>query len=269
VAEHVSYDIIVAPEGEPLVLAGPPGQLTGQVDLHNPGDVNVVLRDAGLSDPNGVLTTRSWRQSLSPLVLRPYQECRVPLTIAVDPTTPPGEYRAELELAGWSRPVVLHVVEVFALTVRPQLFVVMNIPGQPQRKRLIVTNEGNVAFSIGDIGDVNLEDDMISNRTVRVALESWSESVNPEIEGPVLALVRVGREGSYLADGLFVRTLGGKVDVAPGETTAIDLEITLRTELPHNSRYRGRAPLLTRDLEIIVVSSGGPVDGEAPTTSAL
>src|SRR5262249_6776752 len=164
-------------------------------------------------------------------------------------------------------PVVLHVAEVFALTIRPQSFVVMNLPGQPQRKRLIVTNEGNVAFAIGDIGSVDLEDDMLWDRPVRVALEAWREKTPAESAEPVLALIRVEREGSYLPDGLFVHTLSGKVDVAPGETTAIDLEITLRTELPRNSRYRGRAPVLTRDLDIVVVASGGPVDSEAPPTS--
>jgi hypothetical protein len=266
-AENIPYDIIVAPADEPLVLAGPPGQLTGSVGFHNLGNANVVLRDAGLSDPSGVLTTRPVRQALSTIVLRPFQAGRVPLTVAVAPTTPPGEYRAELELAGQSRPVVLHVAEVFALTIRPQSFVIRNLPGQPQRKRLIVTNEGNVAFAIDAIGSVDLEDDLLLDRPVRVALEAWREKTSTASAEPVLTLVRVGREGSYLPDGLLVRTLSGKVDVAPGETTAIDLEITLRIELPRDSRYRGRASVLTRDLDIIVVASGGPVASEAPPTS--
>jgi hypothetical protein len=267
--EPVPYDIIVAREDEPLVLAGPPGQLAGRVELHNRSDVDVVLRDAVLSDQNNVLTTRPLRQSLSPLVLKPYQERRLPLTLAVDPTTPPGEYRAELELAGQRRPVVLHVTEALDLTVRPQSLVVLNRPGQAQRKRIVITNEGNVAFAIGDIGDVDLEDDLLAYRPARLALEPWSESAKQDIEGPVLALIRIAREGAYVEAGASIRTAGDKLELAPGETTAVDLEITVRTELLENTRYRGRAPLLTRNLEIIVVASGDRVESSPATTPAV
>jgi hypothetical protein len=250
---------IATPQDEPLVLAGPPGQLTGQIELDNPGDVVVVLRDAGLKDPSGVLSTTFERQTFSPLVVRAHQKRRAPLTVTLDQTTPPGEYRAELELAGGTRPVVLHVSEVIDLTVRPQSIVVMNQPG-PQRKRIVVTNEGNVSFVIGDLGDVDLEDDMISERAARLALEPWTTTKGEKIEEPVLALLKIASEDAYRDAGLAVHTLGAGLTVAPGDVAVIDLEVTLQVDLPSNSRYRGRTPLLTRTLEFIVVSSGGPLE---------
>jgi hypothetical protein len=263
------YDIIRSPEDEPLVLAGPPRALTGRVDLHNPGDVNLVLRNAGLRDPGGVLIGQPLRHALPLLVLRPHQERNVSLKVAVDPATPPGEYSVELELAGRTRPVVLHVAEVFDLSIRPASLVVANAPGQAQRKQLIVTNEGNVPITVGEIGEVDLKDDMVWDRAVRIAIEPWAGKADVEIEEFVVAVLRVAREEAYQVGSLVVRNLNGRVDVSPGETKVIDLEITLREELPLNSRYRGRAPLLTQDLEIVVVSSNEPLADEPPPVPAL
>jgi hypothetical protein len=267
--EPVAYDFTRAPEDERIILAGPPRQLTGRVDLRNQTDVDVVLRDASISDRSGVLTTRPLRQSLSPVVLRPNQERSVPLTLAVDAATPPGEYAAELDVAGHSRPVMLHVVENFDLTVQPQSIVVLNVPGRPQQKRVVVTNDGNVSFALGDLGDVDLEDDVISDHAVRFVLEPWTGIADQDTEEPVLALLRVGRKRAYRESAVSIRKLGDTVAVAPGETMPIDLEITVRAEMPQGGRYRGRAALLTRDLEIIVVSSGAPVENAAPMKPVL
>jgi len=265
VPEPISYDIIAAPEDEPLVLIGPPKELTGRVELYNPGNVNVVIREAGLNDPRGVLIGQPFHHALPPLVLHPDQGRSLPLSVAVDKKTPPGVYHVDLVLAGRSRSAVLNVTEVFDLTVQPQSIVVLNRPGLAQRKQLIVTNEGNVAFAIGDIGDVDLKDDMIWDRTARVAVEQWGDRANENIEELIVAVIRIAREDAYRTGILSVHNLSGKVEVMPGEMANIDLEITLREELPHNSRYRGLTPILTKDLEIIVVSSGGPVEHVLPT----
>ena len=256
---------IATPDDEPLVLAGPPAKLTGQIDLHNPTDVSVVVRDAGFNDPSGVLRARPGRQSFSPLVVRAHQQQRGPVTISLDPTTPPGEYRAEIELAGGTRPAVLHVTESIDLTVHPQSIVVMNQRGI-QRRRVVVTNEGNVPFAVGDLGDVDLRDDMLSERT-RLALEPVTRAAQVEgkdLDGPVLVLLRLAPADAFREGGLSVRAHGPAVTVAPGETVVIDLDVRLQAELPANSRYRGRTPLLTRDLEFVVVSSSPAQDAEAP-----
>lgn len=256
--EPVPYDVIVAPEGEPLVFAGPPRQLTGRVELHNRSDVDVVLRDAILRDPDKVFSMRPMRQSISPLVLKPYEERRLLLTLVIDPTTPPGEYRAEVELAGQCRTTVLHVSELLDITVRPPSIVLLNRPDQPQRKRIVVANDGNVAFAIGHIGDVDLEDDFLARHTARVVVEPPSQVGKQEVEKPLVVLLRIAHEGAYVEAGMSVRKVGDELDLAPGETMPIDLDITLQKELRANSRFRGRVPFGTRDLEIIVVPSSEP-----------
>jgi len=267
VAER-TYDIIAAPEDEPLVLSGPPQELTGQVELHNPGKVNVIIRDAGLNDPSGVLISRPSRLALPTLVLHPDQGRSLPLTVALDKKTPPGVYHVDLDLAGRSRSAVLNVMEVFKLSVQPKSIVVSNFAGIIQRKQLLVNNEGNVDFTIGDIGEVDLKDDMVWDRAVRLAVEQIADKANLDIEELVVAVLRVTRENAYRPGMLLVHNASGKVALLPGETATIDLEITLREELPYNSRYRGLTPLLTQDLEFIVVSSSGPGEPVKPTRPA-
>jgi hypothetical protein len=261
--------VVGASEDEPLVLAGPPGELTGQILLHNPGDAKVVLRDAGIKDPSGVLRLPSARHPLDPVVLRPDQGDNVPLSISVDPYTPPGDYQVELEVGGRSRAAVLHVHEVFDLTVQPRTLVVVNQTGLAQQKRLTISNDGNVSFTIADPGTVELHDDMPRDRDVlRVAIEPLLDRDKPDLEALVVALLAAAREDGERFGSLAVRTRGGTIEIQPGETKPIDLEITVVDELPSNRRYHGHLPILTRDVDVIVVASGGPVQEEPPPRPA-
>jgi len=250
--------VVGGSEDELLVLAGPPGELSGRIELHNPSDAKVVLRDAGLTDPSGVLQLPTARHRLGPLVLRPDQGGSMPLSIAVDPATPPGAYRAELEVAGRTRPVVLRVAEVFALTVEPRSLVLLNRPGVAQRKQLVVTNEGNVPFSLGDPVTVDLRPDRPREPMLRTALKRFLATEEPDLEEIVAALLAVAREEERL--GAVEVRAQAQVELRPGETTALELELTLQDDLPATRRYRGRLPVLTRDVDVIVVASAGPTE---------
>ena len=256
--EPLPNTLFAAPEAEPLVLTGPPAMLSGRLELRNPGSDNLVLRGAGLNDPSGKLF--ALRRPLPTLVLRPDQRRTVPLAVAVDPATPPGEYWVELDLAGETRPAVLQVTEVFSLSLRPSSIVVTNRPGLVQRKRIVVSNTGNVAFTIGDIGEVDLKDDLAWERAIRIAVEPWSDRDEVDIEKIVVAVLEEVRRRDKRAGNLVVSLPGGPVEVNPGETAALDLEIIVAEGLARRSRYRGRAPLLTHDLEIVVVSSGASIE---------
>jgi hypothetical protein len=249
---------------EPLVLVGPPRELSGRISVHNPGDAKVVLRDAGLNDPSGLLRPPSSRYALPPLVLRPDQGLPLSFSIGLDPATPPGEYRAELELGGQVRPVVLYVAEALLLTASPRSFVIANMPGVPQRMQLIITNDGNVTFTFGNPFIVDLRDDMLRQRSLRGAMESLPGPDNPKFRGLVAALVAATFEEEEPLGTAQVRADAGPVEVQPGETKAVTLEVTVQDELAPNRRYRGRLPVLTRDVELVVVASDGPVPEKAP-----
>jgi KR domain len=89
---EITNDIIAALEDKQLVLGAPPQELTGRVELHDPGKINVVIRDAGLNDPSGMLISRPLRHALPALVLRPDQGRTLPLVVAIDKKTPPARF---------------------------------------------------------------------------------------------------------------------------------------------------------------------------------
>ena len=250
---------------EPVVLVGPPGQLSGRIELHNPGEANVVLRDAGLKDPSGVLRLPAARHGLRPLVLRPDQVGSIQLTVAIDPNTRSGRYAAELELGGGMLPVILEVSELFELTVQPRTLVVIDLPDVPQRKRLLITNTGNVPFSLGDPGDIELHDDRGDDDVVRVVIDPLLHGRKPDLEALVVALLAVARAEPETVGSLEVRAPDRPIEVPPGETAAFELEIKLKDKLPRHRRYRGRLQVLTRDVDVVVVPSGaGERDAVTP-----
>jgi hypothetical protein len=225
--EKASSLVVVGSDDEPLVLTGRPHALTGTLQLHNPSDAKVVLRDAGLRDPSGALRLPEARYRLQPIVLRPDQGGSVLVSVAVDSTTSPGEYRAELEVAGNVRTVVLQVAETVDLSVDPETVVIANRPGVAQKKRLVVTNDGNVPFTIGEPVEVELR------RDVPLAFIRREEQVVGTVEARAPAAI----------------------EVAPGETATIELALTLVEAPPAIHRYRGRLPVVTHDVDVVVVAS--------------
>src|SRR5512143_2092893 len=113
------YDVIRQPASEPIVMVGPPDSLEGELLLHNPGTEKLILRDVRL---RGEAIARRAAEAEGPgelalrrVVLRPGQLRRMPLQLALGPSTPPGEYHGEVQVGGRVRPLVVHVTEVVRL----------------------------------------------------------------------------------------------------------------------------------------------------------
>jgi hypothetical protein len=240
-AEKASSLVVIGSDDQPLVLTGGPHALTGTLQLHNPSDTKVVLRDAGLRDPSGALRLPEARHRLHPIVLRPDQGSSVLVSVTVDPTTPAGEYQAELEVAGQVRTVVLRVAETVDLSVEPGTLVIANRPGLAQKKRLVVTNDGNAPFSIGEPVEVELR------RDVPLSLIRRDEPVIGTVEARAPAAI----------------------EVPPGETATVELALTVVEAPPAIHRYRGRLPVVTRDVEVVVVAStDAPQERSKPKPAA-
>jgi len=183
------------------------------------------------------------------------------MALALDPATPPGEYRTELEMGGHVRSVVLLVSEIIDPRLQPSSLVILNRPGEVQRRRVAVSNEGNVAFTPGEFGGVDLEDDLVAARTIRLMLRPWADLDVPALDHPAVALLPVASEGAFREAGLEVRLVGRPVELLPGATGVVDLELKLQTSLPQGSRFRGQIPVLTRNIDVVVVSSGASAAG--------
>ncbi len=262
--EAESLVFVGASAGEPVLLSGPPRRVVGSVRLRNLQSQTLMVRHAVLTDRSGRLGTLPPRHRFGPAALRTAEERTVPLVIALDPVTPAGEYSALIDLMGQVRPALLNVTEAFVLRVEPDRVVVTNAPERSQHKQLILTNEGNVRLTIGDIGDVELRDDLIQGLDLRGAIAPLLASAPGTSEELVTTLLALVPPRAPAVGHLSARMLGGALHLDPGRSAKIDLEITVAPGLPGHGRYRGRAAILTADLEIVVITSAAPVHHESP-----
>jgi hypothetical protein len=249
-----SQELLDLSEEEPIVLAGEPDSLEGELALKNPGDKRVVLRSARLrpdlvNERGDILAGRE--HAFRPVVLRPGQARRVRVSLGIEPHTPPGEYRGEMEVSGQVRPVIVHVMESILLEVSPTPVVVENRPGEMVKKRVVFTNGGNVPLTITEIGGVPLDDELLECRSLRAALESWENGAGT-VEGFLAESIRQARDALRRAGVLRVHN-PRPFTLSPGNVRAVELEFRVPEGLDRRTRYLGSAALYTSDLEFVLV----------------
>lgn len=247
----------------PIVLSGPPQRLAGLVHLGNPGEGSLVLRHLVLSDTEARLGGAGRRHKLRPVVLRAAEERAVELAIGLDAATPPGEYRVELEVSGERRPAILYVAETVALRLEPAQVVVLEAADRPAVVHVVAMNEGNVPVTIDRIAPVELHDDTARWRPPPGAVGALLDDAGDAAAGDVVALLLalVPARGPAVARAA-IALRGGPVRLEPGEAAGLALEIETPAGLA-GSRLRGRAAILTADLEVVLIPAGErPASGE-------
>jgi hypothetical protein len=194
---------------------------------------------------------------LQPGTLRPGHIGPVSFTLDLNPYTPPGEYNAEVEIAGEVQPVLIHVTERVSLRLRPSEIVIENLPDQKISKRIIATNLGNTPLQIGQIGAIYLDDDLLYCRTLRAAAAAVGDELRPLDE--YLAQILLSAKNVAASSGILrVHNKNGTVVIQPGETLPIDLEINVPPGLDRRVRFRGVAAIYTADVTFIIVPTSGP-----------
>ena len=229
------------------ILAGPPGSVSGFVPFHNLTDDPVIVDQVLIRDPDARETTLS----IEPMAVGPGQRVRVAVTLFLRPQTPPGAYALEATIAGTTAAVVAHVTEARDFTLSPASLVV-DVAGLSVTKTVVVANEGNVPIFVPDYGDVPLYREEGALITLRAMAGGSALDVQAEIDS--------------LPDPdavLGVATKGGRVEIAPGETCAVELSITVPPDLSPASRYLAALPVSLRTLLVAVVPGG--VEPKQPT----
>jgi hypothetical protein len=198
--------------------------------------------------------------------IEPGQSQRVPLTFDLGRHTPPGEYHGELKVGGRTHPLVMHVAEAVRLRVSPDRIVIDRPAGATVFKRVVLSNEGNVPLTIGEIGEVMLGEELMLSLGLRAAVATVNNRTRP-VEELFAEIIRDDARAVVRQVGsLEVYNPDAPVRLQPGEVRPLDLEIRLPEHLQPNSRYRGRLPLYTADLEFVIVPVSAEVnEGEAET----
>lgn len=197
------------PPADLLVFAGPPGQLRAAVTLANTGDRRLAVR--------GLTVRREGAPDLPGLaagVVAPGATSAVPVTIALEPGTGPGDYAAEVELAGIRREAVLRVEPELAMRISPRR--VLADPGS-RDITIVVVNEGNVDVPLGPVARARTDDG------------------GPD-PGPDVTL-----------------TLEHPSTVPAASSLTLDGRLEVPTGLDPTRRHRARVPVGLADLEVLVL----------------
>jgi hypothetical protein len=252
-----------ASEG-PIVLVGQPGALRGDVTLRNSSPERVRLRKLPLAveaeQASRLMAARPGagpQVRLSPGILRPGHTGPVSLSLSLDPYTPPGEYQAEIDVAGRMLPVTMHVTENVDLRISPAQLVLENRPNELIAKRIVARNLGNVPLSIGKIGAVFLDDDLLVCRTLRHAAAAVGDDLRP-VEEYLSRILLSAKQVAESSGILRVHNRSGELTLQPGEVQPIDLDIRIPPTLDRRGRYRGVIALSTASLTFLIVPTSGP-----------
>lgn len=255
--------------GQPISLVGGPLALRGELVVANTEARREVVRTQLLVDDEDGKLRAHRTHRLKAFSLLPNETRTVPIKFRLDRHTPPGEYRAQVDVAGSPYDAVVSVLAVPKLRITPRTIVVANVPDGPTAATIVVRNQGNVALEISDIGGVPLEDDVLACRILRRALAEFDETEDT-YEDFLTETVRQAKRTLEEIRPLRAHVVGSPIVVEPGRTQPVQLEITVPTKLQRRGGYVGSTRLHGARLAFVVVPadrtvSAAPADHDLDT----
>jgi hypothetical protein len=237
---------------EPVVFIGQPHMLTGQLRVTNPGDSRAVLREARIwlsEDDQAGTEPIAFRVRATSV--RAKETRTIPIRLGMDLHTPPGDYRAQLEIGNEQREVTVHVLEHLSLSITPSRVLIPNSSGEKFSTRVFVSNAGNVPLTVDEIGAVPLEDELLNCRIARRALDGFEPAGNTYQD----FLTEVVRQAKVIVSEtgpLVVQNKSGVTTLNPGEAAPLELDIRLPADIDRRGRYIGTALLYDTQLTFAV-----------------
>lgn len=128
---------------DPLIFSGPPGRLRADLTVANTGDRRLAVR--------GLTVLRKGSPDLdvqAAALVPPGATASMQVTLPVEPGTSPGDYPAEVEVAGVRRVAVLRVEAVLSMSITPRQLIAE--PGT-QDVSIVAVNEGNVDLLLASV----------------------------------------------------------------------------------------------------------------------
>jgi hypothetical protein len=238
----------------PIVCTGGPASCQGYVVLIN--------RTAEDVHPKAIAITGlelGSRQGTPPPAARvsarvgPYEHLRVPIELALDPATPPGNYKGQLSCGSQREDVVIHVLENRDLRIVPNRLTINASADETVALPVLIANLGNIEFTLPDSVSLHLEHDLEIGRHLDTALTAAGK------QGFAKVLDRFVQE---LADSAVsaatVQFKPGGARVCAGETMQVELEIHFPANLQQRSFYRGMMKFWNARLTLDVECLGQP-----------
>jgi hypothetical protein len=250
---------IIEWDEEEIILTGPPAFLKGMITLHNRSDEKVLVRDLAIQ-----ATERSAvdiaQQSL-PLhsMLQPRETRLQKARISLNPTTPPGTYRFEVQSGKTTRPLTLIVQEHLRFSLSPQRFVLLGIaPEQVHQKEILLANMGNIPVTVPNIRhNTTLDMDLICRNLSMAIRDTGSEG----IEATMDTLVKGIRED--MVDWLDITIQEAGEIIEPGTSKLLHISFKLPKDIDPRRVYEGEIRFLDSFLSYRILPAAQVVE-EAP-----
>lgn len=224
-------DIVVRPVRDgPVILAGTPGRLRGELHITNAGAERARLHgfvvgkhDLPAQPGAGQLGGR----------LPPGASGAVTASLVLAPDTPPGEYHATLDIAGHEVEATLHVASDASLELTPsRIFVDAGVTSV----QLVARNTGNARLAVAALARARLTSD-----PDLTALPRGASIETERDDAPVDAVFR----------------LPATVTLDPGDVSVLDAEVEVSGNIDAERRHLALLPVATATLRVIV----GPATG--------
>ncbi len=240
-----------------ILLSGPPQALQGYFTLENSKQEPVFVREIPLK--------KSSSRSAQPIptsamsvntVLMGKEVRRQPLFISMPPTTPPGTYRATVEMNGEQRDVSVLVQENLEIELVPSEVVFFGAkPGETCLKEVLLVNKGNIPVIVPTIKHNTTVDMDLICRNLALALRKDKESGFTETFDVFIKSLK-SDVASWAS--LSVREAGRLVQ--PGETVVLHISFTLPKDIQPTWLYEGDIRIIDQLLSYKIV----PAVAETP-----
>lgn len=229
---------------EPIVLTGPPEELTGRITLHNSSNEPLFLRGLDLTPTRG----KGYAVAVGTLSLRarlmPGEQKATEVSTSLDPSTPPGAYRAKVRVGSQQRNVEMLVQPRFAVRLTPRELHFVGVgPSQAHEAKLLLVNEGNVPVQVPPIAaSTALDIDAICRNLSWAVREKGAEGVTPTLDAFFQGLRK------EMSGWVRISIKQGKRIVGSGESLLLDLVLTLPRDVNKEFQYRGSVRLLGQQI---------------------
>jgi hypothetical protein len=140
--------VLEVPQGQKVILAGQPDNMHGRfISIPAPEPDSPFLPISTLDSTLAAARSKQKAAGITPSlrirpgIIRPGMNRPVSVSLSLDPYTPPGEYQAEVDVAGQPQAVVILVTEKVSLRVSPSELVIENLPGQKVSKQVVFSTK--------------------------------------------------------------------------------------------------------------------------------
>ena len=219
---------------KPVLLYGEEGRLHGTLYLQNISASKLTLSSIPIET---VKIRDQANEPLSNLRVRgrllPNEQGMVYIDYPIDPTTPPGIYKAKLLIGGEQQAAEISIAEHVELEIEPDT-ITLNTESNPNyAPEFKVTNTGNVDISLGKKLIVPLK----SEQSLETSLQSGLAELTADRSETDIQLVDlISAIARQLAGSLTVTW--GQTTIKPGETKTIKWKIDLPDNIqPHRYYY--------------------------------